>query len=243
MRTCRGRNRLETDMDVPLHRQDTGTPASPVEPQLLITQQELMERVRPYMPLLRRFALRLTRNHHDGEDLLQDVLIRLIEHRGRVGRVSQLQPWLMRVMYYRFIDHCRRACPLNGAVSLDDVQSAEGGIAFAAEIHEAEVQDIPERLVQRLQESAAVTSAIGRLPRQQRAMVNLHDIQGLSLPEIAQRMGISVNTVKSGLMRARGSLRASLFTVSDTIVRNAGRMRRDAAAGDAPAAQMRSTAS
>lgn len=172
-------------------------------------QIEFTARVDPHLPLLKRFALRLTGNPHDSEDLVQDVLLKLFERAERMDEVEALQPWLMRVMYYHFIDRRRRNAPLADHVSIDDVAEPEQGSGLGAR-WDTDGAGVPEDLVDRLQVADAVTMAIGRLPEQQRVLVRLHDIEGLTLPEIAAHFGLSINTVKSSLSRARLRLRSCL---------------------------------
>ncbi len=191
---------------------------------------DFLDLIGPYLPVLKRFALRLARNVHDSEDLFQDVLAKLFEHRERVATVKLLQPWLMRVMYHHFIDLCRRTSPLTGAASLHELSEFEDGCGLSEESFVTESHEVPDQVVQRMQLADAVSLAIGQLPTQQRAMVRLHDIEGASLPEVAQRMGISVNTVKSGLSRARDRLRASLHALEGSQMKRASRRGVDAAA-------------
>jgi RNA polymerase sigma factor (sigma-70 family) len=190
---------------------------------------DLMERVGPYLPLLRRFAQRLTRNSHDGEDLFQDVMIKLWEQRTRVAAVELLQPWLMRVMYHQFIDRRRRADPLSEGTSIDALAELVDESTLPGDAWLGDGDEAPERCVLHMQLADEVSLAIGRLPAQQRAMVQLHDIDGVSMPEIARRMGLSINTVKSALRRARGSLRARLQPFGATAAKPAPQRRRDAA--------------
>lgn len=189
---------------------------------------DLMERVGPYLPLLKRFAQRLTRNPHDGEDLFQDVMIKLWEQRTRVAAVELLQPWLMRVMYHQFVDRRRRADPLSEGTSIDALPELADESTLPGDAWLGDGQEAPDRCVLHMQLADEVTLAIGRLPARQRAMVQLHDIDGLSMPEIARRMGLSINTVKSALRRARGSLRARLQPIGAPGAKLAPQRRRGA---------------
>lgn len=198
-------------------------------------QRDFMQLIHPHLPLLRRFAQQLERVPHDGEDLLQEVLVKLYERRESLAQIEYLQPWLMRVVHHRFIDRCRQTSVLKGALSLNYLDD-ESVLHDAFNLPETEVHEMPELQVQRMQITAAVARAIGRLPLQQRAMVQLHDIDGRSLPEIARHLGVSVNTVKSGLSRARCSLRQSLHTFGEVAPRRASAARRSTPAASPNAA-------
>jgi RNA polymerase sigma factor (sigma-70 family) len=162
-----------------------------------------------HLPFLKRYALRLTGNPHDGEDLVQDVLLKLYQQRERLLDVELLQPWLARVMYYHYIDLCRRRPAASMLVSLDqtlgsDEEGMEYGLHLADETPGAEAQ------LQEQELCAQVRQALQQLPRGVRELVRLHELEGLSLPLISERMGIPLNTIKSSLKRARGCLRRIL---------------------------------
>ncbi len=175
--------------------------------------------IAPLLPLLRRFAMKLTRDPDDCEDLVQEVMLKLVEHRERLDNVQMLKPWLMRVVYHQFIDDYRRHAPLRNAVSLSEFSEVEptdgwdgvwdGGVSS---------DDQPEVHFEQLQVDAAVQAAIRRLPQDQRVLVDMHEIQGLTIPHIAQQLSLSVNTIKSSLARARMGLRRRLDTMHEADV-------------------------
>lgn len=166
--------------------------------------------LQPYLAFLRRYALRLTRNPADAEDLVQEVMIKLYTHRERLQGVQALQPWLARVTYYQNIDLQRRRPAASAFVSIHrlggraDDEGAEQGW---------DIPDNgpgPERQLEDEEMSTLVTHAVKQLPATLQRLVQLHDIEGVSLPEISQRLGIPVNTLKSSLKRAKCQLRRSL---------------------------------
>jgi RNA polymerase sigma-70 factor (ECF subfamily) len=71
--------------------------------------------------------------------------------------------------------------------------------------------DIDERLAQR-QRTARLEVAVGRLPEDQRRVVVLHHLQGLSLQDLAETEGVAVGTIKSRLHRGRARLAQLLET-------------------------------
>jgi RNA polymerase sigma-70 factor, ECF subfamily len=163
------------------------------------------------LPLLRRVALKLTRNPHDCEDLVQDVLLKVVEHRDRLADVQMLKPWLMRVVYHQFIDGYRRNAPLRNSVSLSEFADLEFSEHYDSPLDlETACGDQPDARFQQLQVDEAVRAAISRLPRDQQVLVDMHEIQGLSVPHIARQLSMSVNTIKSSLARARAGLRRRL---------------------------------
>jgi RNA polymerase sigma-70 factor (ECF subfamily) len=72
---------------------------------------------------------------------------------------------------------------------------------------------MPDRVLQQHETAGRVWDALSALPFDQRAVVVLREIDGLSYEEIADSLGVAVGTVKSRLARARSTLRVSLRCV------------------------------
>lgn len=172
------------------------------------------ELLAPHISALRRLALRLTASHCDAEDLLQGVRLKLHVHRFRLPHVQDLRPWLYRVMYYEFLDQTRQARKFP-AVALDtvDTDTIERGLRTWACGEEGERFDEltgPELCAFRMQLKDFIDMALDQLAPLQRQAVALHDLEGLSLPEIAQHCAVPLNTLKAALTRARAVLRERL---------------------------------
>jgi len=207
---------------------NTSTPS--VERPPSCSRPDLTALLLPMLPMLRRFALKLTRNPDDSQDLLQDVLLKAVEQGQRINEVHALRAWMVRVMYHQFIDLRRRTLPMRNSVSLSDCNPLEhmdgvgGGWELTAEDEAAEQQ------LERWQLMSVVHEAINRLPDAQRDAVNLHDIQGMTVPSIAMKLDVSANTVKSSLARARIGLRRRLEVLRDPPKQPSKRQRRTHAA-------------
>ncbi len=178
-------------------------------------------RLRPHLSTLRAYARRLCGNRADAEDLVQEVLLKLYEKHECLDEIENLQPWLSRVMYYRFIDlrRSRASQPLAYQHELD-LRSADE--TQNLHDHVASSDPGPDVLAEQAQTQRFVNRLIERLPPAQRDIVGLHEIHGLSLPEIAQSQQVSINTLKSSLLRARLNLREHCLSAG----RGYGRMRR-----------------
>ena len=166
----------------------------------------------PLIPVLKKLALKLTRNMHDSEDLLQAVLLKVVEQSDRIHEIQALRAWLSRVMYHHFIDECRRRTPINRAVSLDDINHFDSiaGIDGAWGSVLSIEDETPELQLEQTQISEFVHAAINGLSNSQRELVTLHELKGLTVNSIASQLGMPVNTVKSSLGRARTLLRGRL---------------------------------
>lgn len=168
--------------------------------------------LQPHLDSLRRISLRLTRNPNDSQDLLQDVLLKLYVHRYRLPYVRELKPWLIRVLYHQFVDQCRRRAAERAIFCTYEPVADDDGAAPrpALEDFPDEAAASPETCVSRLEVCALLGRALESLSESQRQVVALHDVEGLSLPEISQQTQIPLNTLKSSLARARARLREHL---------------------------------
>jgi RNA polymerase sigma-70 factor (ECF subfamily) len=173
---------------------------------------------------LRRLALRLTCNHHDAEDLVQEVLSRLFVHRHRLPYVHDHRAWLYRVTYNLFITQYRRRRP--GAGHQQDISVETLGSWEPPQPSGDELLTGPEQCAFLLQLRDFTALLVEQLSPEQRQAVSLHDLQGLSLPEIAASLGMSVNTLKSSLTRARSVLRSGLAAYDPVSASLARRRRR-----------------
>ncbi len=140
---------------------------------------------------LRRYALTLTRDRDDAEDLVHDTLVRAIERQHQFRPGLALRPWLLSILHNSFIDRIR-------ARRAEARRNAEIGLATGREA--APSQDHALRL-------ADIRRAFLTLPEEQRAALHLVSIEGLSYEDAAATLGIPVGTLVSRVSRARARLR------------------------------------
>lgn len=142
-------------------------------------------------------AYRLTGNHSDAEDLVQEVLVRV--QRGLATyEPKSLTGWLSRITTNAFYDEARRR-QRRPVVQLPDDTERIAGNAPAVE-EAAAADDLPEYL----------QAALIELPIDYRAAVVLSDVVGLSYKEIAETLDLPVGTVRSRIHRGRSRLRRNL---------------------------------
>lgn len=142
-----------------------------------------------YRPDLHRYCRRLTGNVWDGEDLMQDTLVRVFSMLGKIdANLENPRAYLIRTATNLWIDHVRR--------------SAREQAVLALEIPEATPQsDIAEQ-------RDAAKALFQSLHPQERAAILMKDVFDLSLEETAAMLRTSVGAVKAALNRARGRLEA-----------------------------------
>lgn len=142
-------------------------------------------------------AYRLTGDHEDAQDLVQEVLVRV--RRGlRTYRPGSLRGWLSRITTNAFLDEARRRTRRPSVALPEDpdlVLPASPDAATAAEARGL---------------SDDVEDALAALPEQFRVTIVLADVVGLPYAEIAHQLDVPVGTVRSRIHRGRLALREAL---------------------------------
>ena len=164
-----------------------------------IRQQEFTAFVRPHLERLYRFAYRLTGHREDAQDLVQDVLLKAYAQADRLADIEVPLTWLSRVLYNRFIDNQRRYSARRLRLVTHDLLSSDPDLAASNE-QSPEDQAASEYDIKRLE------TALARLSDDHRLIINLHDVEGYTMTEIAEITGISLGTLKSRRHRARQRL-------------------------------------
>lgn len=171
-------------------------------------QPVLFERLlRPHFARMYRLAFQFTRSIPDAEDLVQDVLVSLYQRCDELTRISDLQPWLARVIYNRFVD--QRRSFLRRRLTSAFRSNTSGDEESILELIPSDGPG-PEELAALASQLSQLGDALRHLNEEQRVVVLLHDKEGCSLEEIEQMTGTPLGTVKSRLHRGRARLRALL---------------------------------
>lgn len=158
------------------------------------------EIVREHSGRVYRLAYRLTGDHHEAEDLTQDVFVRVFRslHRYRPGT---FEGWLHRITTNLFLDKMRRRQRIRFDALTDEV---------AARLPLRSSGTDPQESFDMTHLDADIQEALMALAPHFRAAVVLSDIEGYSYEEVAQTLGIKLGTVRSRIHRGRAQLRTAL---------------------------------
>jgi RNA polymerase sigma-70 factor (ECF subfamily) len=162
-----------------------------------------------YLDGLYSYALILTRNHAEAEDLVQETYLRAMQAMGRLRAGSNLKGWLFTILRNVWFNQLRKR--RNGPQMVE----IEVGDGVANSILEPS-KDSYDLYVSKM-ETEQVRAAIQGLPVEFREIILLREYEDLSYMEIASVLDCPVGTVMSRLGRARAKLRALL---SDTLKRS-----------------------
>jgi RNA polymerase sigma-70 factor (ECF subfamily) len=158
----------------------------------------------PLFDVLARGARRLARNAADAEDLLQDTLLHAYVGFRTFQEGSNLQAWLFRILYNRWVSTHRARQSRPTEVSTPEFTERGPAIRSA----EAEVLDVlPD---------SDVKAAFAALPRGFREAVYYADIEGYTYAETAAILGVPLGTVMSRASRGRQRLRIALVHLAPT---------------------------
>lgn len=149
--------------------------------------------VRRHQDRIYRHLLNLTGSREEALELAQQAFIEAWQALPNWVPNAQFHTWLYRIASNAAIDVLRRRKVVR-FVPLDDDYDAPAD------------QPGPEAQLQARQSLRALDAALARLPPQQREIVLLREVEGLSYAELAATLGIDEGTVKSRLARARVAL-------------------------------------
>ena len=168
---------------------------------------------------LRSFIRSRVLNAAEAEDILQEVFYELVATHRLMQPIEQVGAWLLRVARNRIVDRFRRK-RLERATELPTAEGDE------AEAEESPLEDLlpalgsgPEGETLRQLLLEQVEEALDELPREQREVFIAHELEGASFKELAERWGVSVNTLLSRKRYAVLGLRERLQEVYDEWLR------------------------
>ena len=178
----------------------TGTVASP--------QAEAFARqALPFRRQLYVAALRLTGNHADAEDLVQETYAKALAGFSGFQEGTNMRAWLVRIQVNAFLSSRRRRVVEVPTDWVDGVATDRAQLAWtpaaAQSAEEAALAAMPD---------PALRAALDALPPQMRATVYLADAQGFKYAEIAEITRVPMGTVMSRIHRGRKQLRGHLAT-------------------------------
>jgi RNA polymerase sigma factor (sigma-70 family) len=146
-------------------------------------------------PELHRYCARLMGSVIDGEDVVQDTLVRALVALQELEEMPPLRPWLFRIAHNRALDllrgrAVRMAEPIDAASDVADPVSPD-----------------PVEMLMRQEAVETAVSRFAELPTMQRSVVILKDVLDEQLSEIAALLDLTVDAVKAHLARGRARLR------------------------------------
>jgi RNA polymerase sigma-70 factor (ECF subfamily) len=165
------------------------------------------ELIEAYQKKIFNLAFRIVGNYDDAADLAQEALIRIFRSIANFREQSSFSTWIYRITTNVCLDEIRKRKNAK-VLSLDEEIHMEDG-EMKRQIMSDDPQ--PDEVAEREELRSLVDGAIKSLPEDQRLVLTLRDIQGLSYEEISKILDCPSGTVKSRINRARQALKNVLY--------------------------------
>ncbi len=159
--------------------------------------------IEKYEKMVYNLAYRIFNNRSDAEDITQEVFIKVYKNLYKCEGKQSIKTWVYTIAYNTCIDEIRKRKGKNN-ISLDiEIEGNENN--FSLEIPSNE--PTPEKALMEKESLLEIEQAISSLNENNRALIFLRDIKGLSYNEISEIMNLNIGTVKSRINRARNILK------------------------------------
>ncbi|MBC8256236.1 MAG: RNA polymerase sigma factor [Candidatus Marinimicrobia bacterium] len=167
--------------------------------------KSLSEIVNAYSPDIYSLSLRLMRNKHDAEDVLQETFLKMLNNISKFEGRSTLYSWLYRIATNTALEKLRKKVPEQFEIDLDSVDYSEHSNRKSIELPYFDEKDLQNSDLKK-----ELNSALKKLNAKLRIIFILRDIEGNSVKETAKILNLSEANVKVRLMRARMFLKECL---------------------------------
>lgn len=165
---------------------------------------DLADRMVEALPSLQRLARTLTRDAATGEDLVQETVARALERAEQFRGDASVRTWLHRILYHLWVDRARREAR---SVPVETTEVAE--LVERRWMDDAYTVDAAV-VAERAETIAEIEDALVRLPFIYRSAVLLHDVEGLTVREVAELTDVGLPAAKQRLRRGRMMLVSAL---------------------------------
>jgi RNA polymerase sigma-70 factor (ECF subfamily) len=160
----------------------------------------------PHMDSVYNFALRMTGDVDDADDLVQETFLKAFRFFDKFEKGTNCKAWLFRILKNSFINDYRKQTKEPDKVDYEDIQNfyetiKSDEIGFNHYEHDAFTNLLDDE----------ISKAIKELPEDFRTVIILSDIEGFTYEEIADFVDVPVGTVRSRLHRARKMLYSQLY--------------------------------
>jgi RNA polymerase sigma-70 factor (family 1) len=147
---------------------------------------------------LHTLVLKLTRSNQYARDIIQEVFLKLWEHRAQIHTIQNVEAWLYRLTENKVIDFLRKA-------------AADSRLKETIWKNQPDHLNETEDHVVAREYGQIIQKAVDQLPPQRKLIYQLNREKGLNYQEIADRLAISKHTVKNQLSTALQSIRGFLL--------------------------------
>ncbi len=174
--------------------------------------------------MLYRLALRITLNHEDAEDVVQDTMIKLWNKREQWQQIDNIEAFTTTTCRNLALDKLKKAD--NNSTSLEELKvgtngelkvstNGEGQMQISLLAPRSTLHDNPLEHTVRRDRMDIIRRLVDSLPEKQRSCMQLRDFEGKSYKEIATVLEISEEQVKVNIFRARQTIKKKFQEVEE----------------------------
>lgn len=160
--------------------------------------------VKQYSATMLRTACMIVGDRDIAEDMVQDALIQIWHHLPELREVGALRSWIMRIVVNQCISFKRKVARSAAFMRQSLMDQETDMLAQLADDHKG-----------RRESDWDIAQSIGKLPPKQRTVIVLHYYYGMTLPEMAQTLHTSENTLKKRIQAALTNLRRTFYVEAD----------------------------
>lgn len=160
----------------------------------------------PHMDTLFNFALRMTGDSDEADDLVQETYLKAFRFFDKFERGTNCKAWLFRIMKNTYINSYRKTSREPDKIDYEEVENFYENIKPSSTDSAHLEKEMYDNLL-----DDELSNAIASLPEDFRTVIILCDIEGFTYDEIADFVDVPVGTVRSRLHRARKMLFANLY--------------------------------
>jgi RNA polymerase sigma-70 factor (ECF subfamily) len=171
------------------------------------------ELVNRYERRIWTLAKRMVQHREDAEDVTQETFLTALEHLDELRDEERFGAWLVQIATrhaFRVLEQRQRAPTISLETMTSEMADEDDGEPIPHPEFIADWRENPEELLMRAETRQLIEQALNELPEKYRLVFLLRDVEGLSVKETAEALGISEANVKVRLLRARLQLREKL---------------------------------
>jgi len=168
-------------------------------------QEDFEEEIIPHLDAMYNFALRLTSDPSDAEDLVQDTIVKAFRFFSSYEKGTNAKAWLFRILKNSYINNYRKQSKQPNQVDYDEVSTFYETIRA----ERTDTSDLEDKMFRDLIDDD-ISQALEELPEDFRTVVLLCDVEGFTYEEIANMLDVPIGTIRSRLHRGRNLLKAQL---------------------------------
>ena len=169
-------------------------------------REQFLEELESHFDSLYSYARWITNGNEEAEDLVHDAVSRAITHWTQFEIRTSMKAWLFTILKRTYLNRIRRS-----KIEVNSSKYPESDDRLSPSAGRSDPRRLPANLIRR-----DIEAALSSLSEDQRSLIILADIEGLTLQEIAKVEEIPIGTVKSRLWRARNELRSMLMDYQES---------------------------